>query len=87
MLKEMYGDKFVFWGGGVDTKKTLQFSTPDDVYNEVTERLRIFARGGGFVFCSIHNIQAHTPVENMFAMFEAVKDFSNMKNQTSMILI
>ena len=76
MLKEKYGDKFVFWGGGVDTQKTLPFSTPDEVYDEVTSRLKIFAPGGGFVFCPIHNIQANSPVENMMAMFQAVKDFN-----------
>lgn len=76
MLKEKYGDKFVFWGGGADTQNTLQFATPDEVYNEVNERLSIFSPGGGYVFNPIHNIQAGTPVENMLAMFEAVKDFS-----------
>lgn len=76
MLKEKYGDKFVFWGGGVDTQKTLAFGTPDEVYDEVMERLKIFAPGGGFVFNSVHNIQAPTPTENILAMFEAVGDYN-----------
>lgn len=71
-LKAKYGDKLVFWGGGVDTQKTLPFGTPDQVRHEVRERVDIFGKGGGFVFNTIHNIQAQTPVENLIAMYEEV---------------
>ena len=74
-LKEKYGDDIVFWGGGVDTQRTLPFGTPEEISAEVRERLRIFGRGGGFVFNPIHNIQAGTPVENVLAMFETVREF------------
>jgi len=74
-LKKRYGDKLVFWGGGVDTQKTLPFGTPDQVRKEVLERCRIFAPGGGFVFNSIHNIQACTPIDNIVAMLNAVREF------------
>jgi uroporphyrinogen-III decarboxylase len=46
------------------------------VRKEVLERCEIFAQGGGFVFDSIHNVQAATPVANMVAMFDAVKEFN-----------
>ena len=75
MLKEQWGDKFTFWGGGVDTQKTLPFGTPEEVYQEVTERLALFSKGGGYVFNTIHNIQGNVPVENIVAMFRAVEDF------------
>lgn len=75
-LKETYGDKLVFWGGAVDTQKTLQFGTPEEVRAEVLERLEIFSAGGGFVCNQIHNIQANTPVENLLAYFGAVKEFN-----------
>jgi len=75
MLKEQYGDKFVFWGAGVDTQKTLPYGTPDDVKRQVKERLEIFSKGGGFVFNTIHNIVGKTPIENVMAMFEALEDF------------
>jgi len=80
MLKKEWGEKFVFWGGGVDTQKTLPFGTPEEVYDEVTERLRIFAPGGGFVFNTIHNIQGPTSPENLEAMFRAIKDY-NQKSE------
>lgn len=72
-LQQRYGDKLVFWGGGVDTQKTLPFGTPQEVREQVKERIETFAPGGGFVFCSIHNIQARTPIKNLLAMFETVR--------------
>jgi len=74
-LKERFGDRITFWGGGVDTQRTLPFGSPDEVRAEVRERVRIFGRGGGFVFNPIHNVQARTPVENVLAMFEAWREF------------
>jgi len=73
-LKAEFGDRLAFWGGGVDTQKTLPFGAPEEVRAEVAERIRTFAPGGGYVFNPIHNIQAKTPVENVLAMFEAVRD-------------
>jgi len=76
LLKQDFGDRLTFWGGGVDTQKTLPFGTPADVRQQVLRRCEIFAPGGGFVFNSIHNIQAGTPVENIVAMFDAVHEFN-----------
>ena len=75
-LKEKYKGRLVFWGGGVDTQKTLPFGTPAEVRAEVIERCEIFSEGGGFVFNSIHNVLAGTPLENMVAMIDAVKEFN-----------
>ena len=75
-LKEKYKGRLVFWGGGVDTQKTLPFGTPAEVRAEVLERCEIFSEGGGFVFDAIHNVQAGTPVANMAAMINAVKEFN-----------
>ena len=75
-LKKTYGKDLVFWGGGVDTQKTLPFGTSDEVRDEVRSRCEIFSRGGGFVFNAIHNVQADTPVENVAAMIEVIKEFS-----------
>ncbi|MFC1541681.1 uroporphyrinogen decarboxylase family protein [Candidatus Latescibacterota bacterium] len=72
-LKKDFGDRLVFWGGGVDTQSTLPFGTPEEVYNEIVERIDIFNRDGGYVFNPIHNVQPNTPIENILAMIEAIK--------------
>jgi len=74
-LKNTYGGRLVFWGGGVDTQKALPFGTPAEVREQVLRRCEIFAKGGGFVFNAVHNIQAQTPVANIAAMLEAVREF------------
>ena len=74
-LKKTYGDRLTFWGGGVDTQHVLPFGQPQEVRDQVKERIDIFAEGGGFVFCSIHNIQALTPIENLVAMFDVIQQY------------
>jgi hypothetical protein len=74
-LKREYGSHFTFWGGGVNTQKTLPFGTPEEVREEVKKLIEIFKPGGGFVFNAVHNIQPNVPVENMLAMFETVKEY------------
>jgi len=71
-LKNEFGGRITFWGGGVDTQHTLPFGSPDEVRREVRERLDIFGPGGGYVFNAIHNVQPRTPVENLVALFETV---------------
>jgi hypothetical protein len=74
-LKATYGKDFVFWGGGVDTQKTLPFGTADEVRTEVRSRIEIFGRDGGFVFNTIHNVQPMSPVENVLAIYDTVKTY------------
>lgn len=73
-LKKTFGDVLTFWGGGVDTQRTLPFGTPDQVREEVRQRIKVFGAGGGFVFNPVHNVQARAPVENILAMYEAVRE-------------
>jgi|YelNatPaOPRAMG01_1025707.scaffolds.fasta_scaffold30290_3 hypothetical protein len=74
-LKEKYGDRITFWGGGVETQRTLPFGTPEQVEEEVRERIRIFAPKGGFVFNTIHNVLPKVPIENVLAMYKTVKEY------------
>ena len=76
VLKDRFGDRITFWGGGVDTQQTLPFGTPDEVRREVRQRIEVFGRGGGFVFNTVHNVQANTPAENLVALYEAVREAS-----------
>jgi hypothetical protein len=73
-LKEKYGDKLVFWGGGVDTQGVFAFGTPAQVKEQVKSQCEILNKNGGFVFNTIHNIQANVPFENVIAMLDALKE-------------
>lgn len=77
LLKQKYGDRIVFWGGGIDTQHTLPFGKPSEVRQMVLQNLEIFSRNGGYVFNTVHNTQAGTPVENFIAMLNAVREFNN----------
>lgn len=69
-LKEKYGDKFVFWGGGISTQQTLPYGTVEDCINEVKFTTETFNHNGGFIFGTCHNIVAKVPTENIIAAFE-----------------
>jgi uroporphyrinogen-III decarboxylase len=73
-LKEKYGNKITFWGGGIDTQSTLPFGTPKMVEEQVRERVEIFSKGGGFVFNTIHNVQPKIPIENILAMYRSINE-------------
>ena len=70
--KRAHGARLSFYGG-ISTQRTLPFGTSDEVRREVRERIAIFSPGGGFVFNTIHNVQAKVPAENLRALFDTVK--------------
>ena len=74
-LKAQFGDKLVFWGGGVDSQHILPRGTPAEVRENVRRNIEAFKPGGGYVFNSVHNIQADVPPENILAMFDAAYEF------------
>ncbi len=76
VLKREFGKDVTFWGGGADTRRVLNYATPQEVRRHVTERLSILSPGGGFVFAAVHNIMPDVPPENAAAMFAAVADFN-----------
>ena len=73
-LKRDFGKDMVFWGGGVDTQGILPTGTPQEVKDDVRRNIDALAPGGGFVFNTIHNIQADVPPENIVAMWAAVNE-------------
>lgn len=76
MLKREFGKHITFWGGGIDTQHMLPEGTPDQVYEQALECCRIFGKGGGFVFNTIHNIVPGVPAENVDALARAVRDYN-----------
>jgi len=73
-LKKMYGDELTFWGG-IDVQRILPFGSPEDVENEVKNKIKALAPGGGYILSPSHNIQPDTSVENILAMYEASRKF------------
>ena len=71
-LKQDFGDAITFWGGAIDTQNVLPHGSPQD---EVRRRIDVLAPGGGFVFATVHNIQADVPPQNILAMMEALNEF------------
>ena len=74
-LKKNFGKDLTFYGGGVDTQHVLPHGTPQEVRDEVKRRINDLAPGGGFIFNTVHNIQADVPPENIVAMWEAMREY------------
>jgi len=74
-LKRDFGKDIVFWGGGVDTQSILPYGTPAEVADNVKQNTHALMADGGFVFTTIHNIQAEVPPQNIVAMLEAVQKY------------
>jgi uroporphyrinogen decarboxylase len=72
-LKETYGDRLCF-EGGISVQTTLPFGTVEEVAAEVRERVRVLAKGGGYILGPSHALQAGTPPENVVAMFDTARD-------------
>ena len=72
-LKAEFGDRLTFWGA-IDTSAILPRGTPEDVRREVRRRIRDLDPGGGYVVCSVHNLQPDVPPENVVAMFDAARE-------------
>ena len=74
-LKRDYGDRLCFWGS-IDQQHTLPFGSPEDIRAEVLERLTTIGRGGGLILAPTHHLQLDTPLENFWAMVDAIRDTS-----------
>ena len=74
-LKRDFGRDLVFWGGGVDTQGVLPNGTFQEVKDHVKRNLDALSPGGGYIFNTIHNIQADVPPANILAMWEALQEY------------
>jgi len=74
-LKKEFGDRLVFWGGGIDAQHILPFASPDQIREEVRRNMEIWKPCGGYIFNNVHNIQAGVPAGNVIAMYEAAYEY------------
>jgi len=72
-LKDDFGDKITFWGGGCDTRFVLSKAMPADIQQHVRCQVEILSCGGGFVFQQVHNVLADVQPDNVIAMFDALR--------------
>ena len=72
-LKNEFGNDLIFFGG-ISVQELLPHSTPARIRDETRRIASILGRGGGYIIAPAHNIQADTPVENILAFFNAVKE-------------
>jgi uroporphyrinogen decarboxylase len=75
-LKDEFGDRICFWGGGCNTQQVLGVGTPDTVADNVRHLMGIFKPDSGFVFNQVHNIMGNVPPENIVAMLDTAYEES-----------
>lgn len=73
-LKAEFGDRICFHGT-ISTQQTMPFGTVEDVAAEVKLRIETVGVNGGFIVAPAHNLQPDTSVENIVALYEAVKTY------------
>lgn len=72
-IKSQFGGKINFFGA-ICVQDLLPNGTPEHIKAEVKRIAGILGKGGGYILAPAHNIQDDTPVENVLALFEAVKE-------------
>lgn len=73
-IKKMYGDRIALHGN-IDLAGVLVSGTPEKVERDVIEHIDRLAVGGGYICASSHNITENVPLENFYAMRDAVHSF------------
>ena len=74
-LAALYGGKLCFHGS-IDTQGTLPFGTPEDVRNEVRERVETFLPYGGFTIGPSQHLMTDIPAVNIAAMYDAAWEYA-----------
>jgi len=72
-LKKDFGNNLCFFGA-IDVQSTLPFGAPAAVEAEVLERMRTIGKGGGWLCAPTHHIQLDTPMENLWALVNTIKN-------------
>jgi len=73
-IKASYGDRIGLIGG-FDVQNLLPRGQVEDVRKGVLEVMKTYAQGGGYVFSPSHYILADVPVQNIYTMLEAQREF------------
>lgn len=75
-LKDTYGDRLFFWGGGADLQHFVEKTDDLNAIREHVEGLiQIFAENGGFVFSQVHNFQYDINIDKVLAIYDVAKKY------------
>lgn len=74
-LAAQFGGKLCFHGS-IDTQGTLPFGTPEDVRNEVKQRVETFLPYGGFTIGPSQHLMTDIPAKNIAAMYDAAWEYA-----------
>lgn len=73
-LKRRFGKQIVFYSN-LCNQTTLPYGTPEQVRQDVIQKIHALAPGGGYVISGGHNIQADVKPQNILALFDAAREF------------
>lgn len=73
-LKRFYGDHLAFFGT-VGTAQRWAWGEPDEIRQEVRERIETVGVGGGLIICPAYDLEPEFRWDNVVACFEAVEEF------------
>ena len=79
LLKERFGSTLSFQGG-VSIQRTMPFGGAAEVRAEVKRLAETLGPGGGYIFCTSHNVQADVPVANVFTLMDAYREFGRYRD-------
>ena len=73
-VKRQYGDRITIIGN-IDLGYTLTRGTPEEVRDEVRQRIHDLAPGGGYAVASSNSVPEYVPLANFSAMRDATLEF------------
>jgi uroporphyrinogen decarboxylase len=77
LIKDTYGDQLCFHGC-IDTQIALR-GTVADTQAEVNKKINILYRDGGYIVAPANHIMSDVPLENILALYSAVKESDTTK--------
>lgn len=72
-VKREYGDRLCTYGG-LDVQAVLGRLDRAGVADEVRRVMRLLKPGGGSIFCTSHMVQPGTPIDDVVAAYEVVRE-------------
>lgn len=73
-IKKKYGD-IITLCGNINIDTILKDGKPHEIKDEVVKYMSVLGIGGGYIVSSSHNLHEMIPVENFYAMRDAVMEY------------